>query len=77
MTSVLRGIRAFVMFWVDFIIGDDWTVAATVTLALLGTWALTHAGVIAWWLLPLAVLAVTTASLRRTVEREHRHDQSG
>jgi hypothetical protein len=77
MTSVLRGVRAFVMFWVEFIIGDDWTVAATVALALLSTWALTRAGVVAWWLLPLAVLAVTAVSLRRAVERELRHDQSG
>jgi hypothetical protein len=77
MTSVLRGVRAFVTFWVEFIIGDDWTVAATVALALLGTWALTRAGVVAWWLLPLAVLAVTAVSLRRAVERELRHDQSG
>lgn len=74
MSSVLRGVRAFVMFWVEFIIGDDWTVAATVALALLGTWGLTYAEVVAWWLLPLAVLAVTTVSLRRTVERELRHD---
>jgi hypothetical protein len=76
MSSVMRGVRAFVMFWVDFIIGDDWTVATTVALALLGTWGLTRAGVVAWWLLPLAVLAVTAVSLRRAVERELRHDQS-
>jgi hypothetical protein len=77
MSSVVRGVRAFVMFWVKFIIGDDWTVAATVALALLGTWGLTRAGVVAWWLLPLAVLAVTAVSLRRAVEREVRQDQPG
>jgi hypothetical protein len=74
MSRVLRGVRAFVMFWIDFIIGDDWTVAATVAIALLGTWGLTHAGVVAWWLLPLAVLAVTAVSLRRAVRREVRED---
>jgi heme exporter protein D len=74
MNRVLRGVRAFVMFWIDFIIGDDWTVAATVAVALLGTWGLTHAGVVAWWLLPLAVLAVTAVSLRRAVGREVRED---
>lgn len=77
MSQVMRGIRAFVMFWVHFIIGDDWTVAATIALALLGTWGLTRAGVPAWWLLPLAALAATALSLRRAVNRELRLDQSG
>jgi hypothetical protein len=76
MSRVLRGVRAFVMFWVDFIIGDDWTVAAAaaVALALLGTWGLIRAGVVTWWLLALAVLAVTAVSLRRAVGQELRED---
>ena len=77
MSRIVRGVRAFVMFWVRFIIGDDWTVAATVALALLGTWGLTCAGVVAWWLLPLSVLAITAVSIRRAVERELQHGQSG
>ena len=48
--------------------------AATIALALLGTWGLTRAGIVAWLLLPLSVLAITAVSIRRTVEREHRHD---
>jgi hypothetical protein len=72
MGKLVRGFRAFVVFWVDFIIGDDWTVAATVALALLGTWGLTRAGITAWWLLPLCVLAVTAVSIRRAVNRELR-----
>jgi hypothetical protein len=40
-------------------------VAATVALALLGTWGLTRAEILAWWLLPLCQLAVTTISIRR------------
>jgi uncharacterized membrane protein AbrB (regulator of aidB expression) len=76
MSAVLRGIRAFVMFWVDFIIGDDWTVAAVVALALVGTWGLTTAGIPAWWLLPVAVLGVTVVSLRRAVNRERRREPS-
>jgi hypothetical protein len=77
MNAVGRGVRVFVMFWVDFIIGDDWTVAATVALALLGTWGLTRAGITAWWLLPLCVLAVTVVSIRRAANRELGHDPSG
>jgi hypothetical protein len=62
---VVRWVRAFVDFWIDFIIGDDWTVAARVVAALLATWGLERAGVPAWWLLPAAVLGVSTLSLRR------------
>jgi hypothetical protein len=31
-------LRTFAAFWIDFILGDDWTVTAT----LLGTWGLHH-----------------------------------
>jgi hypothetical protein len=67
---VLRWVRAFVLFWVDFVVGDDWTVAATVVAALLATWGLTRAGVPAWWLTPVAALAATALSLRRAALRE-------
>jgi hypothetical protein len=66
---VLRWIRAFVDFWVDFVVGDDWTVAATILVALLGTWALVQAGLAAWWLLPAAALGSTAVSLRRAARR--------
>ena len=69
---VFRWVRAFVVFGIDFIVGDDWTVAATVLVALVGTWGLVRAGVPAWWLLPVAVLAVTAVSLRRAAARASR-----
>ena len=64
---VWRWIRVFFAFWIDFIIGDDWTVAAAIAVALLATWGLVGAGVPAWWLLPLAVLSATVRSLRNAV----------
>ena len=67
-----RWIRAFVLFWVDYIFGDDWTVAAVIGVALLATWGLVQAGVPAWWLLPLAVLGATVRSLHAAVMRERR-----
>jgi hypothetical protein len=67
-----RWIRAFVAFWIDYIFGDDWTVAAAIGVALLATWGLVRAGVPAWWLLPLAVLAAVVRSLRAAVLRERR-----
>lgn len=66
---VWRWTRGFIAFWVDFIIGDDWTVAGAIAAALLGTWGLVKADVPAWWLLPLVVIAATVVSLRRSVSR--------
>ena len=62
-------VRAFGRFWWDFVVGDDWLVAALVALAIGATAALAHSGVTAWWLVPLAVLLVLWLSLRRAVAR--------
>jgi len=60
-------VAAFGRFWWDFVVGDDWIVAACVALAIGATAAVAAAGVAAWWLLPLAVAAVLYVSLRRAV----------
>ena len=68
---VWRWIKAGVKWWlVTFVIGDDWRVAARIALALLATWGLVEADVLAWWLMPLAVLYATVRSLRRAVVQE-------
>jgi hypothetical protein len=69
---VRRWIRAFVLFWVEYLVGDDWTVAAAISAALVVTWGLVQASIPAWWLLPLAVLAATVRSLHAAVMRERR-----
>ena len=61
----MRRLRAFGRFWWDFVVGDDWRVAAGRALALGLTSLLTHNGITAWWLLPLAVALVLGGSLRR------------
>ena len=48
----MKYVRAFGRFWWNFIVGDDWRVAAGVALALGLRALLTHHGVNAWWLLP-------------------------
>ena len=58
-------VRAFGRFWWDFIVGDDWVVAAAVGLGLVLTGILTGLGVDAWWLLPLVVALALAGSLRR------------
>jgi hypothetical protein len=64
MTVILGWLRGFGGFWYGFIIGDDWTVAATVAVALVVTWLLHLAGIAAWWLLPLAAVVEVGVSLR-------------
>ena len=64
---VWEWIRAVVLFLVDYVVGDDWTVAALIALGLLATWRLEEAGAAAWWLLPMVVLAANLQSLRRAV----------
>jgi uncharacterized membrane protein len=63
---VSRRLRSFGAFWYDFIVGDDWRGAAAVALALAATVLLVHvAGVNAWWLMPVCVIAALGWSLRR------------
>ena len=58
-------IVAFVRFWWDFVVGDDWLAALGVAIAI-AIVAILHAdSVNAWWLLPPAVGAVLYVSLTR------------
>ncbi|WP_424952975.1 hypothetical protein [Deinococcus sp.] len=64
----MKYVLSFFRFWYDFIIGDDWTVAAAVVVALLLTALLGHlAG--AWAVLPVSVLAFLGVSLYRASRR--------
>jgi hypothetical protein len=58
-------VRRFVQFWIDFIVGDDWRIAAGVVLAVAAAAALAHSGVTAWWLLPLATAGILTVAVWR------------
>lgn len=62
-------VRSFLRFLSEFVIGDDWRVAAGVVLALGITAAVATSSVPAWWVLPVAVfflLAGTVASAARS-----------
>ena len=62
-------VRRFVAFWYDFIVGDDWRVAASVVVLLAATGALAHAGPslrsTAWLLMSGGVGLTLCVSLRR------------
>jgi hypothetical protein len=57
--------KRFAKFWWDFVVGDDWRIAAGVVVALGATFALARTTTTAWWVLPLAVVAILALSLWR------------
>lgn len=57
--------KRFAAFWWDFLVGDDWHVAAGIAAAVGLTALLAMTSVPAWWVLPLAVSLVLWWSLRR------------
>jgi len=62
----VKYIVAFLRFWWDFIVGDDWRVAAGIAVALGLTVLLVDHDVNAWWLIPAAVGVVLAGSLARS-----------
>ncbi len=64
----MKYVVAFARFWWNFIVGDDWLVAFGVALALAATALLVHDDWNVWWLLPIAVVFVLAASLRRATQ---------
>jgi len=65
----MSAIRRFGRFWYDFIVGDDWTIAAWVLLIVGATDLLARRWDV-WPLLPIAVVAALALSLRRAARRE-------
>jgi hypothetical protein len=61
----VRFLVGFGRFWYDFIVGDDWTIAAAIVVALIVTNLLVRAHVTAWWLLPVIVIVFLAVSLWR------------
>jgi hypothetical protein len=61
-------VKRFGRFWWDFVVGDDWRVAAGVGVAIAAVALLQRVDVSAWWLLPLAVAALLYVSLRRAAK---------
>jgi hypothetical protein len=49
----------------DFVVGDDWRAAIGVVLAIALSALLADAGLNAWWLMPVAVLAILGSSVWR------------
>ena len=67
----MRWIEGFLRFVWDFVVGDDWRIAAGVVAALGVTALVADTAVSAWWILPVGValvlgISVWTASRPRS-----------
>jgi hypothetical protein len=65
-------VEAFLRAVWDFVVGDDWRTALGVVLALGLTALVAQAGVSAWWVMPVAVLALLALSIRRAARGDSR-----
>jgi len=68
----VRRIRAFALFWWDFIVGDDYRIALGVVALFAVLAALSHAGSGWWWLAPVGVLGSLAASVFQAAHKERR-----
>jgi hypothetical protein len=65
MPPPLSWIVAIGRFLYEFIVGDDWTMAAAVATGLILAAVLNANHIAAWWLIPLIVVLMLGISLRR------------
>ena len=64
-------LKNFLLFWYDFIVGDDWVIAAGVVIALVVSALLARRDMNAWWLMPVAVVVMLAISLWRETRHSH------
>jgi hypothetical protein len=55
--------RFLLRFLWDFVVGDDWRIAAAVAVTLVVMLVLSNNGAAVWWLLPLVVLVMLSISV--------------
>ena len=56
---------AFFRFWYDFVVGDDWRLAAAAASALLLSWVAVEASLAAWWVIPVVIVSFLTLVVLR------------
>lgn len=64
--SAVVGVARFLY---GFVVGDDWTVALAIVLALGATGLLVPDHISAWWLVPFVAIFMTGVSLRRSARK--------
>ena len=64
-----KRVRAFLAFLYDFVIGDDWRIAAAVVAGLAVTYAVSQTSVPSWWVMPALLVVALPATLWRATRR--------
>ena len=70
MRPPLSWIVAIARFLYEFIVGYDWTMAASVAIGLVLSALLNANHIAAWWLIPVIVVLMLGISLRRASGRQ-------
>jgi hypothetical protein len=63
-------LRSLGWFLWDFVVGDDWRIAAGVVVALAVTALVADTSVAAWWIMPVATAGVLAGSVWRAARAE-------
>jgi large-conductance mechanosensitive channel len=66
---MIASLKAFTRFWYQFFVGDDWTMAVGVVIALALTAVVNRLTPHAWWITPVAVIILMVASVYRAASR--------
>ena len=69
MRLVASGVVGVARFLYFFVVGDDWTVALAILLALAVTGVLVSEHISAWWLVPFVAILMTGVSLGRSARK--------
>jgi hypothetical protein len=67
----MRYLKSFLLFWYDFIVGDDWVIAAGVVIALAISMLLARRDLNAWRVMLAAVVILLGVSLWRETRHPH------
>ena len=71
MQAIVSAALGIARFLYRFVVGDDWTVAVAILLALAATGVLLADHISAWWLVPFVAIFMTGVSLRRSARQHH------
>jgi len=69
MRLVVSGVVGVARFLYGFVVGDDWTVALVIVIALAATGVLVADHISAWWLVPFVAIFMTGVSLQRSARK--------